>query len=33
MPLLEKLGVESFDPALTLEEVVTNEFIDTSIGR
>jgi hypothetical protein len=33
MPLLEKLGVESFDPTLKLEEVVTNEFIDTSIGR
>lgn len=33
MPLLEELGVESFDPTLKLEEVVTNEFIDTSIGR
>ena len=33
MPLLEELGVKSFDPTLTLEEVVTNEFIDTSIGR
>ena len=33
MPLLTELGVESFDPTLKLEEVVTNEFIDTSIGR
>lgn len=33
MPLLEKLGVESFDPTLALEDVVTNEYIDTSIGR
>lgn len=33
MPLLAELGVESFDPNLTLEEVVTNEYIDTSIGR
>lgn len=33
MPLLEELGVESFDPTLKLEDVVTNEFIDTSIGR
>lgn len=33
MPLLEELGVESFDPTLALEDVVTNEYIDTSIGR
>lgn len=33
MPLLEELGVESFDPTLKLEDVVTNEYIDTSIGR
>jgi hypothetical protein len=33
MPLLEELGVETFDPTLKLEDVVTNEYIDTSIGR
>lgn len=32
MPLLTGLGV-NVDPDLTLEDVVTNEFIDTSIGR
>jgi len=31
MPLLAELGVET-DKTLTVEGVVTNQFIDTSIG-